>query len=781
MKKFALWGLTLLFVISSTVIAQPPDNFYTIKEIYLNADSLVGDTVFVLAFYSTPRDSLIMDIGWTIYQKEPFPPQSVGILDGVPPAEVWYGGLMYIEGIVNFVPRTEHFYPEDTIMLHLDMLSANPVFEGDTALGRAVPYEGSEDESETEAARSEEEVLVCDSCKFALLISGGVDAKNFSDDFWYDLEEAYATKVNNEGYCPSNIFIAFYHGEPLRTTVIDTSQAHLNSATTAHIKSYVDSIARRIAACKRAGKKTEFQKIVSNHGAKGPPAGTCLLGDVVIPPETLMRWEQEIIDSGCDRMIDLFTHCFAGYMVDSLKKLNPGDSCEITITSAVDHRVSWGPTTRPHRFNKSFMDSIKRGHSPNRAAVEAKLAYDEYIRNVILPYLHRKMQRLMAAYIAAPSGSKEEDTLIGKYVQAMLDSEEAYNSICESPIVKIIKMRTFCQLETVWVPPGGQLVLDFKGDPSNCGNVTVWMDSAGHRIRKKQWNFNLTGGGVRRVTNARSDSITMFVIHNDDNSYSITATSIGSHRYDVTPENRIDYAVISFGGIDCSGTEFGYYPGEVFEVFGVDEMGFDLTTMPSVLGGEGVQTLIVHFNPPGPNDYWSDMEVFIVVSEVLAPGELEIQCDAAEHSLVGLYIDEPGIYTAYLGSISVGKSPFDLVFTASGSFEWDSWALRSIVPTGVEEDHRWVNTKPCRVALHQNYPQPFNSSTTIEFDLPDEMRVKLDILDVIGRVVMMPVEGVLPMGHHSVRVDLEGQPAGMYFYRLTTPEGVYVRRMSLVK
>jgi len=366
----------VLCVVVLPLFAQPPDNFYTIPGVYANAGSLTGDTVFVMAYYSTPGDSLILDNYNDRLKKHPFPPHSVGVLVGTPPADMWYGGLMYIEGVVNFVPRTEFFHPEDTVLLYLTMLNVIPIFSGDSSVFlRSAP--------EIEPVIEEE--AECDSCKFALLISGGVSRRDWCFSFWSDLEKTYSTKVSSEGYCPENIYINYFHGVAARTTVIDTTKAKIKSATLANVKAHIDSIAKKIAACKRAGKRTEFQKMVSNHGTDGPPPGICLLGNNIIPPESLFKWEQEIIDSGCDRMIDVFTQCFGGYLVDTLKKLNPRDSCEINITSSVDKRASWGPTRLPHKFGEAFLDSIARGHSPNRAAVEAKLAYDNYIRNKILP------------------------------------------------------------------------------------------------------------------------------------------------------------------------------------------------------------------------------------------------------------------------------------------------------------------------------------------------------------------------------------------------------------
>ena len=781
MKKIIIGFSIAALCLISGLFAQYEDNFFTIQQLYENADTLAGDTVYVVAFYSTPADSLLLDIYWEVFKDEPYPPQSIAKLIGTPPTEMFFGGLMAVRGIVSFVDIDDGFWSQDTLIAYIKGLEYFPLFDGDSTIMSI--RSGEHGETEPEHYEYHSEIAGCDSCKFALLISGGIrPAKNYQR-YWLDLEETYTTKVDSEGYCPENIFINYFKGQARGTGVIDTTKAHLTSASLPKIRANIDSIAKKIAACKRAGKKTEFQKQISNHGTDGPPPGICLLGDTIITKDSLFKWEQTIIDSGCDRMIDIITTCYGGYMVDTLRHLNPKDSCKIDIGSVVNRRSGWGFRTRPHTFRKAYLDSIKKGHPPNKAAVEAKLEYDNFMRNSVLPQLHNEIEKLFNAWLDAPVGSALEADLWRRYQKAIADSADADSSICETPIVRIIPMHTYCQYETVWVPPGGQLVLDFKGDPSNCGNVTVWQDSAGHLIRETQWNFNLTGGGVRRVINGKDGEITMFIIHNDDNSYSITTTSSGRQTYDETPENRIDYAGASFAGINDSPEEFDFITMETYFVEDADIIGFDLKLLPAMLGLEGVQDLIVGFNPPGWNEWWNDMEIFIVVLNVSIPGNLQINCPPAEFSSVNLVIDEPGIYTAHLGSIHFeSKAPFNIEFLSSdGSFLLDAWALRPTIAVGIDENHNWVNSKPYGFSLHQNYPEPFNSTTNITFDIPFDTHAKLEILDVLGKIVSKPLDSDVKEGHHSITVDMSEMSSGIYFYRLTTPEFTRTRRMTLVK
>ncbi|NNE43530.1 MAG: family 16 glycosylhydrolase [Gemmatimonadetes bacterium] len=89
-------------------------------------------------------------------------------------------------------------------------------------------------------------------------------------------------------------------------------------------------------------------------------------------------------------------------------------------------------------------------------------------------------------------------------------------------------------------------------------------------------------------------------------------------------------------------------------------------------------------------------------------------------------------------------------------------------------------------ALRQNAPNPFAPRTTIEFELPRAGTVELAIYDVTGRRVRTLVDGVRTAGSHRVEwsgEDEAGRPvsAGVYYYKLRTDDGQWVRKMARLK
>jgi len=75
-------------------------------------------------------------------------------------------------------------------------------------------------------------------------------------------------------------------------------------------------------------------------------------------------------------------------------------------------------------------------------------------------------------------------------------------------------------------------------------------------------------------------------------------------------------------------------------------------------------------------------------------------------------------------------------------------------------------TGPTVFALDQNFPNPFNPSTTIQYQLPADSRVSLKVYDMLGREVATIVNEERPAGYHEVRWIASNAASGVYFYRL---------------
>ncbi len=93
---------------------------------------------------------------------------------------------------------------------------------------------------------------------------------------------------------------------------------------------------------------------------------------------------------------------------------------------------------------------------------------------------------------------------------------------------------------------------------------------------------------------------------------------------------------------------------------------------------------------------------------------------------------------------------------------------------------------PDGYSLSQNFPNPFNPSTTIEFALPHRSAAKVNVYNVLGQRVVTLVDGNLAAGNHSVvwaGVDQDGKAvvSGVYFYRIVTDGFTATKKMILLQ
>jgi hypothetical protein len=88
---------------------------------------------------------------------------------------------------------------------------------------------------------------------------------------------------------------------------------------------------------------------------------------------------------------------------------------------------------------------------------------------------------------------------------------------------------------------------------------------------------------------------------------------------------------------------------------------------------------------------------------------------------------------------------------------------------------------PFATALAQNFPNPFNPSTVIGFQVGTQDLASLRVYDIMGREVAVLVDEVMPAGEHFVTFDASNLASGVYVYRLIVGSEVFTKRMTLVK
>lgn len=106
-------------------------------------------------------------------------------------------------------------------------------------------------------------------------------------------------------------------------------------------------------------------------------------------------------------------------------------------------------------------------------------------------------------------------------------------------------------------------------------------------------------------------------------------------------------------------------------------------------------------------------------------------------------------------------------------------------PTSVRE-HELVQNALSLFTLYQNFPNPFNPSTTIRYDLPHQGNVEVNIYDIQGRVVRFLSKSNQQAGVHSLIWDSRGNAgeivaSGTYFCQVLFNGSSLVKKLVLIK
>lgn len=107
--------------------------------------------------------------------------------------------------------------------------------------------------------------------------------------------------------------------------------------------------------------------------------------------------------------------------------------------------------------------------------------------------------------------------------------------------------------------------------------------------------------------------------------------------------------------------------------------------------------------------------------------------------------------------------------------------ITEIINRGIVYDKNKKNKEEESYFNAKNYPNPFNSSTTIMYTLNESTNVRITVYDRLGREIATLVDEVQSAGTHTVIFNASDLPSGTYFYRIKTNSYTEVKKMVLEK
>ncbi len=97
-----------------------------------------------------------------------------------------------------------------------------------------------------------------------------------------------------------------------------------------------------------------------------------------------------------------------------------------------------------------------------------------------------------------------------------------------------------------------------------------------------------------------------------------------------------------------------------------------------------------------------------------------------------------------------------------------------------------VNSSPCEYVLDNNFPNPFNPSTTIHYYIPKSGNVKIEIFNTMGQLVKTLIDSYLEKGNYETvwdgkDISQREASSGVYFYRLSSGDFSRTKKMILLR
>jgi ligand-binding sensor domain-containing protein len=271
---------------------------------------------------------------------------------------------------------------------------------------------------------------------------------------------------------------------------------------------------------------------------------------------------------------------------------------------------------------------------------------------------------------------------------------------------------------------------------------------------------------------------------------------------DTGPTNKLVTCVAANGTNLFAGTQYG---GGVFRS---TDGGMNWTQVDSGLADTGVQCLAFSgtnifagtiygggvFLSTNNGDSWKAVNTGLVTSVYAPPS---IHALAVSNNVIvaatsyGIYFstNNGALWTAAnegLGGIEVssiatgstsGKNSNTFIYAGTfGSGVWRRPLSEMITSVKVSSPEI-----PQLFRLEQNFPNPFNPTTSIRYSLPQRSQVTLSMFNTLGQQVATLVNETQEAGYHDVRFDGNGLASGVYFYRIQAGSFVQTKKLLILR
>ena len=108
----------------------------------------------------------------------------------------------------------------------------------------------------------------------------------------------------------------------------------------------------------------------------------------------------------------------------------------------------------------------------------------------------------------------------------------------------------------------------------------------------------------------------------------------------------------------------------------------------------------------------------------------------------------------------------------------NNWILKAVTLSGIDDEQAEV---PTSFKLEQNFPNPFNPSTTVKYSIPNHSKVIIKVYDILGNEIATLLSEEKPVGTYEVNWNAASLPSGVYFYQMQAGSLLETKKMILMK
>lgn len=204
-----------------------------------------------------------------------------------------------------------------------------------------------------------------------------------------------------------------------------------------------------------------------------------------------------------------------------------------------------------------------------------------------------------------------------------------------------------------------------------------------------------------------------------------------------------------------------------------------ITGPDTVVAGQTYTFTLTLTTTGGSGKYGVDIAAQNGTLAVISGQGLKVLGSELVQSSAITWVSPKVITFSYTAPSSAGKDTLYATVDRGHSGAWNWAPNKKIVvklATGVVS-----NEIPVKFSLSQNFPNPFNPTTNISFDIPKSEFVNLSVYDLSGKKVDELVNSNLQAGKYSTNWNASKLSSGVYLYKITAGEFTDVKKLTLIK